>query len=59
MLWWIIPVVATLVAWVYTRVAGSWSGRSRRRPEPGSPEDQRDLARFAEALRRPGPGGQL
>ena len=24
MTWWIIPIVATFAAWVYTRVAGSW-----------------------------------
>jgi len=57
MIWWIIPIVATLAAWVYTRAAGSWGGRVRARPEPGSPEDAKDLARFADALNRPIPGG--
>jgi hypothetical protein len=56
--WWIIPIMATVAAWAYTRVAGSWGGRVRPRPEPGSPEDVRDLARFADALRRPFPGGR-
>jgi hypothetical protein len=55
--WWLIPLVATLAAWAYTRVAGSGRGRVRPRPEPGSPEDRADLARFAEALRLPLPGG--
>jgi hypothetical protein len=58
MIWWTIPVVATLLAWVWTRVAGMRSGRLRPRPEPGSPEDRRDLARFADALRRPMPGSR-
>lgn len=54
--WWSIPVVATLAAWLYTRVAGSWGGRTRRRPLPGTPEDRADLERFSAALREPGPG---
>ena len=58
MTWWIIPIVATLAAWVYTRVAGSRGGQVRPRPEPGTPEDARDLARFADALRRPITGGR-
>ena len=58
MTWWLIPIVATLAAWVYTRAVGSWGGRVRARPEPGSPEDAKDLARFADALKRPIPGGR-
>jgi len=58
MTWWLIPVVATLAAWVYTRMAGSWGGRVRPRPEPGTPEDARDLSRFTDALDRPLPGGR-
>ncbi len=56
MLWWSIPISATVAAWLYTRVAGSWGGRARPRPEPGSEADRRDLARFAEALGQPMPG---
>ncbi len=56
MIWWSIPAAATLAAWVYTRVTGTWGGRVRPRPEPGSEADQRDLARFAEALGHPSPG---
>lgn len=56
MIWWLIPLVATVSAWVYLRVAWSGRGSARRRPEPGSPEDRADLARFARALRQPMPG---
>jgi hypothetical protein len=55
-LWWLIPLVATLAAWAYTRLAGVGQARVRPRPEPGSAADRRDLARFAEALGRPLPG---
>ena len=58
MIWWLIPVIATLAAWVFTRVAGSRGGRLRPRPEPGSAEDARDLARFAEALGHRPPGAR-
>lgn len=58
MIWWLIPLVATFAAWAYTRLAWSWRGRGRSRPEPGSPQDAADLARFAEALHRPMPGGR-
>jgi hypothetical protein len=54
--WWLIPLLATLAAWAYTRVAGVGRARLRPRPEPGSEADRRDLARFAEALARPLPG---
>ncbi len=57
MIWWLIPVVATLCAWIYTRVWGSRAGRVPPRPEPGTPADAADLARFTEALSRPLPGG--
>jgi hypothetical protein len=53
--WWLIPLLATLAAWAYTRLAGVGQARVRPRPEPGSPADRRDLARFAEALGRPLP----
>lgn len=56
MIWWLIPLVATLAAWVYLRVAGPGRVAARRLPEPGSPEDRADLARFADALRSPLPG---
>lgn len=56
MIWWLIPLVATLAAWVYLRVAGAGRVAARRLPEPGSPEDRADLARFADALRSPLPG---
>jgi hypothetical protein len=56
--WWLIPLIATLSAWAYTRLAWSWRGRSKPRLEPGSPEDAADLARFAAALERPMPGGR-
>jgi hypothetical protein len=53
--WWLIPLVATLTAWVYLRlVAGRVRGR--RALAPGSPEDAADLERFAAALRTPMPG---
>ena len=58
MIWWLIPVVATLTAWAYTRLAGSRRGRTRPRPEPGSPADARELERFARALRTPMPDGR-
>jgi hypothetical protein len=54
--WWLIPLLATVAAWVYTRVAGAGAARVRPRPEPGSEADRRDLARLAEALSRPLPG---
>jgi hypothetical protein len=54
--WWLIPLLATLAAWVWTRVGGTGRGRLRPRPEPGSPQDARDLARFADALGKPMPG---
>jgi hypothetical protein len=57
-IWWLIPLVATLIAWIYTRTAGSWRGRTRPRPDPGSPADARDLERFARALRSPLPDGR-
>lgn len=57
MTWWLIPLLATLAAWVWTRVEGRTAARSRRRPEPGTPADAADLARFARALARPLPGG--
>ena len=57
MIWWLIPVIATLAAWMYTRFRGPRGGRVRPRPEPGSPEDARDLARFAAALRSGHPEG--
>jgi hypothetical protein len=53
--WWIIPLVATLAAWVYTRAALG-RGRVRPRPEPGTPQDAADLARFEAALSEPLPG---
>ena len=56
MIWWLIPLVATLAAWVYLRIAGAGRAAHRRRPEPGSPEDRADLARFAAALESPMPG---
>lgn len=52
MIWWIIPAVATLAAWLWTRRAGAATPGVRVRPAPGSPEDVADLARFAAALRR-------
>lgn len=51
MLWWVIPLVATLAAYIWTRVGGLSVGRVPAKPEPGSPEDLADLARFAAALR--------
>jgi hypothetical protein len=54
--WWLIPLVATLAAWLYTRMAGVGAARAKPRPVPGSPEDQRELRRFGEALGRPMPG---
>lgn len=57
MTWWLIPLLATLVAWAWTRVGGLTAARARRRPEPGTAADAADLARFAEALGRPLPGG--
>ena len=56
MTWWLIPLVATLLAWAWTRLPGTRAGRVRPRPEPGSAEDVKDLARFAAALSRPMPG---
>lgn len=58
MVWWSIPAIATLAAWAYTRLAGSWGRAVRPRPQPGSPEDRADLARFAEGLRAPTPGSR-
>ena len=55
MIWWSIPAVATLGAWLWTRRAATSSAALRPRPEPGSPEDAADLDRFAGALRRPLP----
>lgn len=55
MIWWVIPLLATLGAWIYTRVGGLSAGRIRPRPEPGSPQDAEDLARFAAALAQPLP----
>ena len=49
MLWWLIPITATLlaVAWV------SWNGRPRR---PADPHDTlKAHQRFTEALASPGP----
>jgi hypothetical protein len=57
-IWWLIPLVATLIAWAYTRMGWSWRGRARPRPEPGSPADAKDLERFARALRSPLPDGR-
>ena len=53
--WWLIPLVATTLAWAWTRMSATRGGRVRPRPEPGSPEDRRDLARFADALAQPLP----
>ena len=53
MTWWLIPLVATTLAWAWTRMSATRGGRVRPRPEPGSPEDRRDLARFADALAQP------
>lgn len=50
MTWWVIPLVATLAAWAWTRVGGSWRHRRPVRHVPGSPEDRADLERFARAL---------
>ena len=58
MTWWLIPLLATLAAWAWTRIGGTARGRVRPRPEPGSPEDAADLARFASALAKPLPGGR-
>ena len=55
MVWWLIPILATLIAYVFLRFAGSTPAR-RRRPEPGTPEDRAELARLAEALDQPLPG---
>lgn len=58
MIWWLIPLAATLAAWAYLRISGAGRGAHRRRPEPGSPEDQADLDRFAAALSAPLPRRQ-
>lgn len=55
MIWWLIPLVVTLGAWAWTRRPGGRM-RVRPRPEPGSPQDAQDLARFADALHQPLPG---
>lgn len=55
MIWWSIPAVAMLGAWLWTRRTATSAATLRPRPEPGSPEDADDLERFARALRRPLP----
>jgi len=55
--WWLIPLVATLAAWVLTRWADRLPGGLPERPAPGSAQDAAQLARLAEALRQPLPGG--
>lgn len=57
MIWWLIPLCATFGAWLCTRHSARVIGRRRSRPEPGSPADRADLARFEAALARPLPGG--
>ena len=68
MIWWVIPLTATLLAWAWTRLGtrstGPWArvarssgAAGRPGPAPGSPEDIRELARLADALNRPLPGG--
>lgn len=54
-IWWLIPLAATLVAWAWTSI-GPRRGRLGPRPEPGTAEDAADLARFTRALERPLPG---
>lgn len=51
MLWWVIPLVAAVAAHIWTRVGGLSVGRVPAKPEPGSPQDLADLAKFAAALR--------
>lgn len=57
-IWWLIPLCATLAAWLYTRGSTRVGGRVRTRPEPGSQADRADLARFAQALACPLPGAR-
>ncbi len=58
MIWWLIPLAVTLAAWAWTRRPGAGRMRARPRPVPGSAQDAKDLARFADALEQPMPGAQ-
>ncbi|MGV1003502.1 MAG: hypothetical protein ACOYEV_01800 [Candidatus Nanopelagicales bacterium] len=54
MLWWTIPFVSTFAAFLWARHR-DLAADAQAGPEPGSPEDAADLARFAAALREPFP----
>jgi hypothetical protein len=54
-IWWSIPIMATLVAWLWTRYATGTRRSVRTRPEPGSPQDAAELTRLSAALARPLP----
>ena len=56
MIWWSIPILATLAAWLWTRFGARNRTAVRNRPEPGSPQDAAELARLSDALDRPLPG---
>ena len=47
--WWLIPVVATLIAFAWIR----W--RNRTRPPADAHQAMADMARFKEAMERPNP----